>query len=72
MTVSNKLDRPNNLPQTMTREDFSKKIAEETDIPGEKVLKMAGFSNDHIIDTVTYRDSTLRNILLRKSNKLIE
>jgi hypothetical protein len=72
MNSINSLDRPNNLSQTMTREDFSKKMAEETNMSREKIAKMAGFPNSHIIDTATYRDSTFRNLLLRKSNKLIE
>lgn len=72
MSDINSIGMPENLPKMMTREDFSKKVAEKTNIPLEKILKMTWYPNNYIIDTETHRNSTIRNMLLWKSNKLIE
>jgi hypothetical protein len=40
MEEINSFDNPSNLPQTMTREEFSKKMAETINMPREKVFKM--------------------------------
>jgi hypothetical protein len=40
MNEVNSICMPENLPKRMTREDFSKTVAEKTNIPLEKILKM--------------------------------